>query len=272
MQTDPPASPDGYVTRALQTPVEEALADTRVVAIVGPRQAGKSTLAAHVAAQRPGSTLTTLDDQEQQAAARADPRGFVEGRPGLLVIDEVQRVPELLLAVKATVDQDPRPGRFLLTGSAQLLAARAVQDTLAGRIELLELRLGRREREDPAVADEEHVVLREVAGVGLGRQRAVGQPPDERVVRRGVPGVGRAVAEELRRARDRRADPAVGVVFSQRSPPAQRASIRGPGTLVALLLGRTRRRGASRHRPFSQRPPEWHRSCLRSQEQHRQGR
>lgn len=63
--------------------------------------------------------------------ATTDPQGFVEGRPGLFVIDEIQRAPELLLAIKASVDRHPAPGRFLITGSSQLSANRAVSETLA---------------------------------------------------------------------------------------------------------------------------------------------
>ncbi len=131
--------PEQFIERHLAPLVDDALDDTRVVAIQGPRQAGKSTLAQLVARGRADATVVSLDDAASREAARADPSGFVAGRRGLLVIDEVQRVPELLLAIKASVDRDQRPGRFLITGSARLLSIRAVQDTLAGRIELLEL-------------------------------------------------------------------------------------------------------------------------------------
>lgn len=116
----------------------EALTDTPVVVVAGPRQAGKSTLAAHVVAARAGTWLN-LDDAETLDAARTDPVGFVSGRTGLVGIDEVQRVPELLLAVKAEVDRERRPGRFLLTGSTRLLGAPKLADSLAGRMEVLTL-------------------------------------------------------------------------------------------------------------------------------------
>lgn len=80
-----------------------------------------------------------MDHEPTRAAARADPSGFVESTHGLLVIDEVQRAPELVLAIKAAVDRDRRPGRFLLTGSANLLRLRSVEDSLAGRAETIEL-------------------------------------------------------------------------------------------------------------------------------------
>lgn len=127
------------VPRFLRRQVREALADTRVVGVVGPRQAGKSTLVLGIVADIPGAVYVSLDDREVRAAASADPAGFVEGRPGLLAIDEVQRVPELLLAIKSTVDRDRRPGRFLVTGSSQLSANRGVSETLSGRIERLTL-------------------------------------------------------------------------------------------------------------------------------------
>lgn len=116
----------------------EVLADTPVGVVAGPRQAGKSTLAAHVVAERSGTWLS-LDDAGTLELARADPEGFVRGRSGLVGIDEAQRVPDLLLAIKAEVDRDRRPGRFLLTGSTRLLGAPRLADSLAGRMEALTL-------------------------------------------------------------------------------------------------------------------------------------
>jgi len=127
-----------YRHRMLIGPLADALADTPVVVVAGPRQAGKSTLAAHVVADTEGTWLT-LDDAGVLDAARADPVGFVSGRTGLVGIDEAQRVPELLLAVKAEVDRERRPGRFLLTGSTRLLGAPKLADSLAGRMEALTL-------------------------------------------------------------------------------------------------------------------------------------
>ncbi len=101
--------------------VRAALADTRVVVINGARQTGKSTLARLVADGLPGAELRYLNEAAVRSAAQADPAWFVR-HDGLLVLDEVQRVPDLLLAIKYEVDLDPRPGRFLLTGSARLLA------------------------------------------------------------------------------------------------------------------------------------------------------
>ncbi|MGH3922096.1 MAG: ATP-binding protein, partial [Pseudonocardiaceae bacterium] len=131
----PEQSGSPVLPRHLRNNVTMALLDTRVVGVVGPRQAGKSTLVRQIVAERPEATYASLDDADVRALATADPQGFVEGRPGLFVIDEIQRAPELLLAIKSSVDREPRPGRFLITGSSQLSANRAVSETLAGRIE-----------------------------------------------------------------------------------------------------------------------------------------
>ncbi|GIF21477.1 putative AAA+ superfamily ATPase [Actinoplanes tereljensis] len=117
--------------------VSDALADTRVVLITGARQTGKSTLVRVVAGDRLAERRD-LDRAQDRAAAIADPVGFVDS-PELLAIDEIQRVPELLLAIKASVDEDPRPGRYLLTGSSRLFGLIAAPDALPGRMETVEL-------------------------------------------------------------------------------------------------------------------------------------
>jgi predicted AAA+ superfamily ATPase len=119
--------------------VADALKDTPIVVIQGARQVGKSTLAAQFATGR-SSVTATLDDELTRAAAADDPVSFLEqAGDGLLVIDEVQRSPGLILPLKAAVDRDRRPGRFLLTGSADLLHVKGVGDSLAGRAESVEL-------------------------------------------------------------------------------------------------------------------------------------
>lgn len=124
--------------RPAQRSVQAALADTRVVVLNGARQTGKSTLASLVVGEHPGAEMRYLDDAATRAAAESDPTRFVR-HDGLLVIDEVQRVPGLLLSIKDSVDRDPRPGRFLLTGSARLVALQTIPDLLPGRSETVEL-------------------------------------------------------------------------------------------------------------------------------------
>ena len=122
--------------RLVERRTEEALSDTPVVLIVGPRRAGKTTLARKMSDA--GRIYVTLDDQTALDAARSDPTGFIRGMDRA-IIDEVQRTPELLLAIKRAVDEDYRPGRFLLTGSANVMTLPRVADSLAGRIETIRM-------------------------------------------------------------------------------------------------------------------------------------
>ncbi len=122
--------------RYLQPKIEVALKDTPVVCILGPRQVGKSTLSQQLAPKR---AYLTFDDGAILTAARQDPTGFVQGLPEYVTLDEVQRVPELLLAIKSAVDRNRAPGRFLLTGSANLLLLPKVKESLAGRVEIFYL-------------------------------------------------------------------------------------------------------------------------------------
>jgi len=85
-----------------------------------------------------GRTYITLDDQTVLAAAQSDPAGFIRGIDQA-IIDEIQRAPGLLLAIKKTIDEDYRPGRFLLTGSANVLTLPRVADSLAGRMETIRM-------------------------------------------------------------------------------------------------------------------------------------
>lgn len=122
--------------RRIQPRITEAMADTPVVFLAGPRQAGKTTLVRQVAEE--GLRYLTLDDEPTLLSAREDPVGMIRSLD-CAVIDEIQRAPELLLAIKKSVDEDRRPGRFLLTGSANLMALPGVADSLAGRMETLRL-------------------------------------------------------------------------------------------------------------------------------------
>ncbi len=122
--------------RFIERRVEEALSDTPVVLVTGPRRAGKTTLVRTM--DEDGRKYFTLDDQTVLEAAQADPAGFIRGLDRA-IIDEVQRAPDLLLAIKKAVDEDNRPGRFLLTGSANILTLPRVADSLAGRMETLRM-------------------------------------------------------------------------------------------------------------------------------------
>lgn len=100
---------------------------------------GKSTLARHIAASEHPAREFSLDIRATREAALADPEGFIAGLDGPVFIDEVQRAPDLLLAIKDAVDRDLAPGRFLLTGSANVVASRRVKDALTGRMETIRL-------------------------------------------------------------------------------------------------------------------------------------
>lgn len=185
------------LARHSETALTEALADTRVVLVTGARQCGKSTLLGLVAKGR-DAEWRNLDAAATRQAAAADPDGFVDSA-GLMVIDEIQRVPDLLLAIKEQVDADPRPGRYLLSGSARVLALRGLPDTLPGRIETIELWPfsqgeidGTADRFVDAIFDE---------GGGLSHGSAVSrQEYAERVVRGGFP---EALARTNPRRRER---------------------------------------------------------------------
>ncbi len=127
-----------FYPRYTRVRLEEALTDTPVVLVYGPRQCGKTTLARMVG-DPAGYTYITFDDAVQLAAARFDPVGFVADLPGKVVLDEVQRAPDLILALKAAVDRLRTPGHFILTGSTNVLLLPTLADSLAGRMEIMRL-------------------------------------------------------------------------------------------------------------------------------------
>ncbi len=124
--------------RLLAPRVREALADTPVVLIHGPRQSGKTTLA-RLVGERRGYHYVSFDEDPVREAALRDPVGFVADLPARVILDEVQRVPRLFTALKAAVDRRRVAGRFLLTGSANVLLVPALADSLAGRLAILRL-------------------------------------------------------------------------------------------------------------------------------------
>lgn len=130
-----------YVERHLAERIEKALSTSRIVNVVGPRQVGKTTLVRDLMR----TTYHTLDDDAIRAALAADPYGqlrLLTDRQGdrPIVLDEVQTLPEIIRALKRIVDEDPRPGRFILTGSSDVFSAAKAYDSLAGRVMTLTLR------------------------------------------------------------------------------------------------------------------------------------
>ena len=124
--------------RYAEKPLLEALSDSPAVLIHGPRQSGKTTLA-RLVGEPEGYAYISFDNNVAQAAADSDPAGFVGGLPERVILDEVQRVPALFAALKQEIDTRRIPGRFLLTGSSQVLLVPALSDSLAGRMEILRL-------------------------------------------------------------------------------------------------------------------------------------
>ena len=129
----------GYYPRYIKSFLLEALEDTPVVLIQGARQSGKTTLARQVA-QEKGYYYVSLDDDNRYQAAKEDPVGFIRDLPEYVILDEIQRLPELFTTIKASVDDNRKPGRFLLTGSANVLLLPRLADSLAGRMEIIPLR------------------------------------------------------------------------------------------------------------------------------------
>jgi predicted AAA+ superfamily ATPase len=127
------------ILRHLTERLLAALADSPVVFLRGARQTGKSTLVQRLAGREHPARYLTLDDATILAAAREDPAGFLSDLEGPVILDEVQRAPALLPAIKIAVDRDRRPGRFLLTGSADVLLLPRLAESLAGRMEILTL-------------------------------------------------------------------------------------------------------------------------------------
>lgn len=126
------------IQRNIEDAIRLALSDTPVVLLNGARQTGKTTLAQAVAATT-GAQYLTLDDAATLALAAGDPAGFVRNLSGSVVLDEVQKAPDLFPAIKLAVDRNRQPGRFLLTGSANVMTLPRLSESLAGRMEVIPL-------------------------------------------------------------------------------------------------------------------------------------
>lgn len=116
-----------------------ALSDRPSVFISGARQVGKSTLALHLSKTSHPADYFTFDDLAVYSQAKSDPAGFIAGIQGNVIFDEIQRVPELFYAIKSAIDRDRTPGRFLLTGSANIMVLPELSDALVGRVEIIPL-------------------------------------------------------------------------------------------------------------------------------------
>jgi hypothetical protein len=127
------------INRKITPNVLSALKDTPVVVLHGARQTGKSTLIKELIRQKYSAEYVTLDDSSILSAASNNPRGFLEAFDKNIAIDEVQRAPELFLEIKRIVDENRKPGRFILTGSANVLLIPRISESLAGRVEILNL-------------------------------------------------------------------------------------------------------------------------------------
>ena len=168
--------------RQITSRIAEAMEDTPVVLLAGPRQAGKTTLVRQISGNR--ARYLTLDDELTLMSAREDPVGMIRSLDRA-VIDEIQRAPSLLLAIKKSVDEDRRPGRFLLTGSANLMALPTVADSLAGRMEtLLLLPLSQSEIEGQSANWLDRVFAGQIPQQGT---QALGGDLVDRVLRGGYP-------------------------------------------------------------------------------------
>jgi predicted AAA+ superfamily ATPase len=127
------------LSRNILPAVKAALADTPVVLLHGARQVGKTTLVHAIANGRPRREYKSLDEGSELSAALADPEGYLCGLANPVVLDEVQRAPELFRTIKAAVDRNRTAGRYLLTGSANIMLMPRLSESLAGRIEVITL-------------------------------------------------------------------------------------------------------------------------------------
>ena len=183
------------IERFILPQLETALFDSPAVLVHGPRQCGKTTVARAIA-HKHGYEYLTFDDDDIRATAEADPIGFVERRASQTVLDEVQRVPGLLTSVKASIDRDRTPGRFLLTGSSNVLLLPALSDSLAGRLALQRLHPF---SQDEILGVRSDFLARLFEGEFLGGQvNRLGAELAERVVDGGYPA---ALARPLPRRR-----------------------------------------------------------------------
>ncbi len=127
------------IYRKIIPKIQKALKDTPVVFISGPRQSGKTTLVKYLAENFYPANYLNFDDATVLAAAKSNPEGFLEFYEENLVLDEVQRVPEIFLVIKKIIDKNRKAGKFILTGSANVLLLPTLSESLVGRMEIIKL-------------------------------------------------------------------------------------------------------------------------------------
>ena len=130
------ANENKFFPRLVESMIRDAISDTPVVCVLGARQCGKTALVRHMFPDRP---YVDLDTHSEFVMASEDPGSYIQRLPDTVTIDEVQQVPNLIGPIKVSVDQNRRPGRFILTGSVNLLLIPGLTQTLAGRMEIIDL-------------------------------------------------------------------------------------------------------------------------------------
>jgi len=196
MDTTYPAERNEIYPRTVAKVLAEAMADTPVVCILGPRQSGKTTLARSL---DPDRRYISLDEQNYLQLALDDPAGFIRGLPDTVTLDEVQRAPGLLIQIKRAVDEDRRPGRFLLTGSANLLFLPQVSDSLAGRMEIVHLHPLTEAEKERNPGNFLRIFLDGALKPGIGTERDMQTSLAERLTAGGYPEPNRRSASRARR-------------------------------------------------------------------------
>jgi predicted AAA+ superfamily ATPase len=125
--------------RNISYKLQEALTDTPAILLCGARQTGKSTLVQSLGNKGYQPSYISFDHLNELNSAKQDPVGFIENLSSQVILDEVQYVPELFMTIKSSIDKNRKPGRFLLTGSANVLLSPRLSDSLAGRMEIITL-------------------------------------------------------------------------------------------------------------------------------------
>lgn len=195
METIHPSERIEIYPRTIARVLAEAMTDTPVVCLLGPRQSGKTTLARSL---DPDRGYVSLDEQNYLHLAMDDPAGFIRGLPETVTLDEVQRAPGLLTEIKRAVDENRRPGRFLLTGSANLLFLPQVSESLAGRMEVVHLHPLAESEKERNSGNFLRVLLDGALKPGIGTELDVNVSLAERLIAGGYPEPNRRIPSRAR--------------------------------------------------------------------------